>query len=59
MDVVVVVVVVGILVKANTEEMKQAIWTRQGQRGSLSLSLSTACNRDSNEDLLLLALPLL
>lgn len=46
----------GILVKDNTEEMKQAIWTREGQRGSLSLSLSTT--RDGvmrREDLLFLA----
>lgn len=37
------------LVKANTEEMKQAIWIREGQRGSLSLCLSTASDRDGNE----------
>lgn len=38
------------LVKDNSDEMKQAIWMREGQRGSLSLSLSTTRNIDSNEE---------
>lgn len=42
--------VVGILVIDNTKEMKQAIWTGEGQRGSLSLSLSTASDSDTNEE---------
>lgn len=42
--------VVSILVKANTEDLKQATCTREGQRGSLSPSLSTASDSDSNEE---------
>lgn len=41
-------VTVGVLVKAIIEELNQAIWTREGQRGSLSLS--AASDSDSNEE---------